>query len=176
MYVCVVAFVCHLLESAIIWAQAFEISHCTIDCALLIWQIVTAMDSPFVSGTPAGSSVTIKKSTLALLGIALLATGGLAMLAMSGSNIDKEASLVLTAQKGDPVPATTLLMMYGQNATILEPNKLYYINCLACYTCGRLWRYKVAELNRGGYQEFAAGCNRPDHWTSNDNPYVCCAR
>ena len=135
-----------------------------------------AHSTPFVNDTPASSSVSIKKSTLALLGIALLATGGLTMLALSGTNINQAAAPLPVATRENPLPAKTLLMMYGKNATLLEPTKLYYSNCLLCYTCGESWVYKVAELNRGGYMEFGGGCRDPDRWMTNDNPYVCCAR
>jgi len=135
---------------------------------------------PFL-GTEAktGGEVSMKKSTLVLLAFALLGAGGLAAYstqAMSPSATPQREPAFMAQQKfPGKDSALGLLTHFGKNATILEPTMLYYINCLACYTCGENWYIKVAELNRGTYAEFGYGCSDPDHIEHNDNAYVCCA-
>eukprot|EP00408_Alexandrium_pacificum_P064854 CAMPEP_0171176184 /NCGR_PEP_ID=MMETSP0790-20130122/11605_1 /TAXON_ID=2925 /ORGANISM="Alexandrium catenella, Strain OF101" /LENGTH=145 /DNA_ID=CAMNT_0011641067 /DNA_START=147 /DNA_END=584 /DNA_ORIENTATION=- len=131
---------------------------------------------------PSGK-LSMKRSTLAALAVALLVAGGLAVcsaqaLSASVAPAGKTAFMAVATQasKSQTRPAVALLTLYGQNATLLQPTLLYYNDCLACYTCGERWVYKVAELHTGAYVEFGADCSDPDHLVRNDNAYVCCAR
>mmetsp|Transcript_46291 Transcript_46291/g.106869 ORF Transcript_46291/g.106869 Transcript_46291/m.106869 type:complete len:144 (+) Transcript_46291:75-506(+) len=128
---------------------------------------------------PAGT-VTLKRSTLALVGVALLLAGGLASWSVHPTSAPRVTAAVpatphpYALSKEAPLPAATLLASIGRNATVLDPSKLYYSNCLLCFTCGESWTHQVAIVNRGAYIEFGAGCADPDHIETHDDAYVCC--
>mmetsp|Transcript_62886 Transcript_62886/g.146425 ORF Transcript_62886/g.146425 Transcript_62886/m.146425 type:complete len:144 (-) Transcript_62886:105-536(-) len=136
----------------------------------------------FLSGErPSAGTVTVKKPFLALIGVALLATGAFTSWQLQGLSAVRanmaasEAAPPLGALKGAGRPAAALLTSIGVNATVLEPTKLYYTNCIVCFTCGESWTHHVAEVNRGDYLEFGAGCADPYRFNPSDNAYICCA-
>merc|ERR1712060_953392 len=137
----------------------------------------SAMDAQFLNAEQNGRTVSMGKSTAAVIVVALLGAGALASWSMQGPVPSRAVTTFMgSVSRQEPKSAVELLATNFKNATILEPSMLYYSNCLLCYTCGGGWYYRVAVANRGAYFEFHAGCSNPDHYTSNDDAYVCCRR